>query len=141
MGDQTKCQICLETVKSVRAQLQGETTQKDLRMFLEGACRLVRSEEVQLTCFKFVDEFAAELMESLVSKISPETVCGKLWTCNSSSNDFEVINSFIQDDDEKNAHQFALENDIPIDESIELLDTNADGIDCIICKEIAANLK
>lgn len=141
MSDETKCQICSKAVEGVHAQLQGETIQKDLRMFSEGACRLVRSEEAQTTCFKFVELFAADLMESLVSKITSDTVCGKFWTCESSSNDFELMNSFIQDDDERYAHQFALENDILIDESIELLDTKPNDIDCIVCKEIAANLK
>lgn len=141
MSDETKCKICSKAVEGVHAQLQGETIQKDLRMFLEGACRLVRSEKVQTTCFKFVELFAADLMESLVSKITSDTVCEKLWTCKSSSNDFELMNSFIQDDDERFAHQFALENDILIDESIELLDTKPNDIDCIVCKEIAANLK
>ncbi|KAL1117712.1 hypothetical protein AAG570_004027 [Ranatra chinensis] len=69
-------------VKQARDQLESNETQTDIKTVLEASCKVIPMHVVREDCIKLMDDFAADLIDTLASQMNPQVVCSVAGLCN-----------------------------------------------------------
>uniref|UniRef100_A0A8C1MD38 NK-lysin tandem duplicate 1 n=1 Tax=Cyprinus carpio TaxID=7962 RepID=A0A8C1MD38_CYPCA len=77
-----KCLICNKIVKKVKKKLSNKPTVVEIKTKLNKACYILTFKKKKAECKNLVEKYMDKLIDELMTKDGPKTICTKIFGCN-----------------------------------------------------------
>ncbi|XP_072916662.1 prosaposin-like isoform X2 [Hemitrygon akajei] len=142
-----QCELCLLIVEKLLSMLPEEKTESAIIHLLDEICSHL-PESVSKECKDFVDKYGREVIEMLINRIAPQTVCMTLHLCiatdaESSEQMYELQDSISCDTCENMVHHLRLaqKNGSEVDTLLEKSCKSLSGTQRSLCENFVHSYK